>query len=520
MTGNIRKKLVLFFIVVLLFFQTLPLAAGDGIPAIQYGEQGSDPREIFSSIFESRQLATVELLDASHERISLFLSVYSLDPGANLTILVPLRTLPTDISGKPLKETEFRDEYKLTRAEREIIRQDMDVVMENFGSETQEYLQYAFGSCIWSFMGEYTRQEIRQIEYYDYYYDDAKESGGGGGEYGEPEPVQHYEFDGFSIDVYSVSSGPVLEDYLEEKGLVLPESDIFQRYSNQYVAVVESTTKPPISETEFQYLQKYVPNSTAKLVEELKSDPERSASQIRNLKWSLNDYIRDEFREQSITELDSYDLQDYMANLVDAVFSQTDFEGEVLEIELPLDNGKMFFPLGTSGGWPNKIGDIDILFKVPESKALDIPHTQDAYFEDSHWYLFQLENSNPDYDLESTVGSSSSTEQTEMERAAFISDNYRELAFIIILIILLIAWFGIAKGLMIVRKQKDQKVIKNPKLWLFLILAFALSVPGAILIYLLFKPLPVKILTKDQIVLTLLAFYPISAILFGVGVSL
>ncbi|MCK5561618.1 MAG: hypothetical protein KAJ51_13530 [Thermoplasmata archaeon] len=520
MITTIRKPLVLFFISVLIFFQTLPLAAGDGMPAIQYGEQGGDPQAVFSSIFESRQLATVELIDESHERISLFLSVYSLDPGANLTILVPLRTLPSDVTGKPLKETEFRDEYKITRAEREIIRQDMGEAMDKFGTETTDYFQYAFGSCIWTFLGEYTRQEIHRIEYDNYYGDEKGDSGTLGGEYGEPEPVQHYEFDGFSIDVFNVSSGPVLTDYLEDKGLILPESDVFQRYNNQYVAVIESATKPPISETEFQYLQKYVPNSTSHLIEELKTEPARSARQIRYLKWDLHDHIRNEFREESVTEVNRYELQDYMDNLVDAVFTKADFEGEVLEIELPLDNGKMFFPLGTSGGWPNTIGDIDILFKVPENKALDIPHSKDAYFEDAHWHLFQVENSNPDYDLESTLKSSDSSAKSEMERAAFISDNFKELAFVIILIIFLLSWFGVAYSLKIIHKKKNERVLRNPKLWLFLILAFALSVPGAILLYLIIKPIPLKKLTHDLLMVTLLVFYPVSALLFTLGVSL
>ncbi|NIP36473.1 MAG: hypothetical protein GWN18_16080, partial [Thermoplasmata archaeon] len=64
--------------------------------------------------------------NSTHERICLFLSVYSLDPGKNLTIMVPLRTLPVDVTGEPMKESEFREDYLLDRIETEVIEQDPD----------------------------------------------------------------------------------------------------------------------------------------------------------------------------------------------------------------------------------------------------------------------------------------------------------------------------------------------------------------------------------------------------------
>ena len=94
--------------VLLMVFSTLsilPMAAGDGIPGYRFGDiTDPDNPEEFESIFESRQLARVDLLEDDLERISLFLSVYSLDPGKDLTIMVPLRTLPSEVVGEPMKE--------------------------------------------------------------------------------------------------------------------------------------------------------------------------------------------------------------------------------------------------------------------------------------------------------------------------------------------------------------------------------------------------------------------------------
>jgi hypothetical protein len=395
----------------------------------------------------------------------------------------------------------------------------MDEAMGKFGDEFKSCFQYAFGSMLWTYMGEYTRQEIQEIESYDYGQDKKGESDSGS-EFGKPEPVQHYEFDGFSIDVFDVSSGPVLSDYLEEKGLVLPESQVFTEYNNQYVAVIESSTKPPISETKFNYLKKYAPETIETLITNLKSDPVKDSYEIQDLKYELYNTISSQYINEIESDITYSQLQDYIEELVDAVFGSANFEGEVLEIELPLDNGNMFFPLGTSGGWHNNIGDIDILFKVPENKALDISDSQEAYFGDSHWYLFQLKNSNPDYDLESPLKSSSSNERTEMEQAMFISDHYKNLSFVIMYVILIILWFIIATIARFATRQKEKKLVSNYKQWLFLGLSFLMSIPGALLVYLYIKPVQLKEFRQNLVIITTLIFYPVSLLLFLLGVGL
>jgi hypothetical protein len=75
------KKLVwiiVLFCMILIIF--IPFVAGDGMPAIEYGETTGSGESVFSSIFESRQLASVELVNSTHQKISLFLSVYSENP--------------------------------------------------------------------------------------------------------------------------------------------------------------------------------------------------------------------------------------------------------------------------------------------------------------------------------------------------------------------------------------------------------------------------------------------------------
>ncbi len=524
--------------IILIIFanSSLPLALGDGMPAIQYGKSG-EAQKIFSSIFESRQLAAVELLDESYGRISLFLSVYSLDPGDNLTIMVPLRTLPTDVTGKPMKEEEFREQYKIKKVEYEVIRQDMDKAMARFRKSTRQYFEYSFGSLLWTLPGEYTRQNIHKVEFDYGYEEEGKGAGGVGSSYGTPEPIQHYEFDGFSIDVFGVSSGPKLVEYLAEKGLMLSDNQILTKYSEQYIAVIESETKPPIPETDFNYLAEFAPNSLAYLMNELKNDPEKDNYEMRNLKWRLRDYIHDEVETDSNGNMiNAWNIRDYMDDLVDAVFGETNFYGEVLSIDLPLDNGKMFFPLGTSAGWDNNIGKIEILFKVPEDKALALPNSKDAFFEGSHWYIVQMENANPDFDLESNIKSSDSSRKAEMELASFIYDNHIILAIIVNFIILMIFWYGIVLFIIMIKKKLNKNLANSAKrannkdkknalrkfmmLLSFLGISLIISIPGTLLLLLMIKPIPPGKFMQEFYTSSLLILFAAVIIIFTVGVIL
>ncbi|NIP33542.1 MAG: hypothetical protein GWN18_01285, partial [Thermoplasmata archaeon] len=90
-------------------------------------------------IFESHQLAQVEKVSDTHQKIHLFLSVYSLEPGDNLSVIVPLRTLPEDITGRPMQETHFREEFRISKAEELVIKQDPDEAWGKVGHHAGVY---------------------------------------------------------------------------------------------------------------------------------------------------------------------------------------------------------------------------------------------------------------------------------------------------------------------------------------------------------------------------------------------
>jgi hypothetical protein len=241
------------------------------------------------------------------------------------------------------------------------------------------------------------------------------------------------------------------------------------------------------------------------------------AYERRELVWDLEEDWRDEVGD---IDRDTYrDIDDAFEELVEAVFGSTDFEGEVLTVDLPLDDGKMFFPLGTSAGWPNEVGDIDILFRVPEGKDLEIDDTEDAYLNGYHWYLFQMELANPGFDLESKVMEGDEDRRAEAARADWIYGNARTLGYLFSLIVILILWFGFA---FVLRRtyQIKGRVGRDPVLWAMLGLSVLISIPGALLVYFMIRPIKGGEIRERLETVTPIAMYPAAVVMFILAVVL
>lgn len=494
-------------IALLLIPTLLPGALGDGVPAVPSFRFEEDD-QVFESIFESRQLAQVELVNDTHERINLFLSVYSLEPGDNLSVVVPLRTLPEDISGRPMDEAEFRQEFRIAKAEQMVVEQDPGEAWGRVGHYTGRYCKGAMGSLLWSLPGEYVRQNVVASE--GNWGEGLLMGGMLSASEGEQDiEVQHYEFDGFTIQVLAVTAGPTMSAYLASNGYSIPDSSVFDAYADHYVAIVESETRPPIDPVLYQVILEEYPELVPRLLDELERDPTRSDAELDSLRESVI-YATPVNKNRN--------LREPVLQLVDAVFGKADFSGELLTIDLPLDGGRIYFPLGTSGGWPNEIGDIDVLFKVPEGKDLDVKGARDAFFEGHHWYLFQMSNAAPDFDLQSDVARGDPDRSSEAARSEFVYDNARGIALGITAGLVLLLWLSVTL-LLAWRWGRDRSVLRDRRLWLLLGGAFLLSIPGVLLVSLLLEPLPLNKLRGSFVVRDLAVLYIVAAALLVVGVG-
>ncbi len=326
----------------------------------------------------------------------------------------------------------------------------------------------------------------------------------------DPDLLQHYEFDGFTIDVRRVGAGPTLDEYLAQGGMRTTAAMPVGSYAEQYLAVIESRTRPPIAEDEFEAVQAYDPGIISYLLNKTRDSPDLDDDGIEAVKEHIYNDMRLYRADRTVERA--------TMKLVDAVYGRVDFAGEALTIDLPLDGGKVFFPLGTSVGWPNEVGDIDVLFRVPEDRDLKVRGARDAFFNGSHWYLYEMEGANPDYDLDSPLMTASESNRKDRQLAASLTDNAGALGALIAVGALAALW---AVAVVVAGRARGAKGpgLRRPHVWLLLGAAVLLSLPGAVLVHLLYRPMALDALRRHRPSIAAVAMYPIAVAAFVIGVA-
>ncbi len=164
------------------------------------------------------------------------------------------------------------------------------------------------------------------------------------------------------------------------------------------------------------------------------------------------------------------------------------------------------------------IGDLDVLFKVPEDKDLKIRDARDAYFEGHHWYLFQMRNASPDFDLDSEVMSGDPDGREDAERAAMVYENSKLIAFGVTAALVILLWLTVA--LVVIKwKGLDRKILRDRRFWLLLGGALLISLPGILLVSLMLNPVPLEELRGSFVIHDFMALYLVAAALLVVGVT-
>ncbi|MCK4613421.1 MAG: hypothetical protein KAU14_01350 [Thermoplasmata archaeon] len=443
-----RINTLLFVTVLLLGLSILsPLTAGDGMGF--YPKKKMDD-EAYTATWEVRQLAGVEYLNGTHEKLSLFLTVTSFQPGENITIAVPFRTLPLSMSGEALSEKDFKDRYRMGEIGKAAKMQDMEEVKAKFADDFETTFMWGVTSAL----GGVPAAALYEYHHHTYS-DDAYTSGGkgiteeggfAGGGSGPPKAVQHYEFEGGSIDVYDAkTSGMTAQELVEVLNLSLPEGllEVFDAYSEHYVALINATSMPPIAEERFDLLKEYAPETLSELVDNITANPILENRTVWDVYYHFDDNLDEELHNNNLTK-NNYtlgrELRDVLKDLVFAAYGQASFEGYRIDAVLPLDEGKMYFPLGTSAGWENPIHEIRVVFSLPPDRSLDSSEEgHNAYIDGRHYYLFSYDNANPDFDIEGTVHPSDG--EDEALRNQWLCEHSFYFALLISSALLFLIWF-------------------------------------------------------------------------------
>jgi hypothetical protein len=123
-----------------------------------------------------------------------------------------------------------------------------------------------------------------------------------------------------------------------------------------------------------------------------------------------------------------------------------------------------------------------------------------------------------------------------MEYAGFIHDNHLTLAILVNFIILMVFWFGVVLSIIMIKRKLHKKSTDSPNnvnnkdrksflgkfitLLLFLGISLVISIPGALLLFLMIKPIPPEKFMHEFYTSSLLVLFAAVIIIFPVGLML
>ncbi len=395
---------------------------GDGIPITKM--------EFHGTLRENRQLAyiSVDNEGGNMETLNLFLSVVSLYPGNNASVLIPLMTKPEDVSGKETSENEFRQDFNFWHIEREMEKQNH--CWEEVMDSTAESMKI-IGAME-------TLGGIAALLY-------VMVIGFGGSSDGD-----YYEIsEGVSFEVLSFESADSISEYFDSMGTEVPDNvkEIIDEYGEFYLGVINAVTRPPIDEESFEEIERRCPNQLDDFRTFVENNPTIEAYGYSG-DYGYYPYYDYPFIDTPELREILYSIQDtelkYKFNmLIAATYGIGPQDGVVISFDLPLKDGQAYFPLGTTPAW-NAVPTTQVIFRVDEKWFIDFDKKgEEAFIDGSHYYMWEFNEKAPDHDLVGEVkeaGFGTSVGKSFKDASIWIYDHSTGIGLILSILFFALIW--------------------------------------------------------------------------------
>lgn len=206
-----------------------------------------DP-EILEAVTEARQIAFIDVQDSQKMTLHLYLATISLDEKPhNLSIIIPLPSLPTKINGTRKEEAYFYGEHDILDLIERAENQNFKRAISNLFEDTRNILNY------------YTFSSLLSLASLPLIYQSASYSSVSGGYYrailgkgGHGRGlVAHYVFEGMTIDIYELGTNETLSKFIAENNITSVDwlQEVLQKYGSYYVAVIRCKADLPVELT-------------------------------------------------------------------------------------------------------------------------------------------------------------------------------------------------------------------------------------------------------------------------------
>jgi len=265
------KKLIILAVLTLLIIPGFVFA--DGMPFPRPQQKTFD----FTSVKEKQQYATIEVLSNYFEKMNLFLSLTSLDyENHNITVVIPLKSIPQDVTGDKMNSTDFLNKYGFGNVENMIERQSVGGLVKKSAPKIRDALgEYIMLSLISPL---YEISKLAFSPFYGGFFGStamsAEATKSTAGNYPGVTQIATYHFEDATVDIYSVESGDTLGDFLVDYyDLVLPDNvrETIDVYKNHYVAILNALVGPP---SDVSMFKQYAPNTFKEALRYVRSNPD------------------------------------------------------------------------------------------------------------------------------------------------------------------------------------------------------------------------------------------------------
>ncbi|MCX8173516.1 MAG: hypothetical protein N3F63_02750 [Thermoplasmata archaeon] len=420
MRANVFAKIVS---VVMLFSCIIPVlvppAAGDGI---------SIPTREIDILFETRQLAYIKLNPDRTETLDMFVTMVSLDPGTEIKYFVPLKAMPTVNEVKIVSDEEFESQGIA----------EAKATVEKYSEGKQEFEQNAMNSmagCTLSQMFTPFAASIFLISATSY-----------GGGLGLPTVSYAAYGDGYSVSVLNFTTKDSLKEFISSLNLTVSQKlwRVIDNYADYHFVYITLKTMPPVPEEDFNEFAARCPNTLAVLRDFVKAKPSMYfygySQEMRDfINHPLLVNVKNVFYSEARNSTRLYEtLNEILAVLYGY---GKEYSGLKVSMRMPLADGKIYYPLGTSSSWEGK-QHIQVLITMPPSFLLKDNPRGGSFLSlrGENCYYLEFADAAPDFDLEAEITEGIYLQGTAYQISFFFYRNPISAVYLVLLLFVL-PWY-------------------------------------------------------------------------------
>lgn len=360
--------LLLSFFLMLVLFPAKVYSCGCGLALTD--------EKVFNALKETQAYLLIDVKDKSNYYEMPFFRMVSMDKPHDVTIVFPIKQIPSNVEGKKITAGEFLDQYGFNKIENAAQEQDPKTVIKKVN---EGLFPLANGliplplSLILS--GGYLGLA------------------GSNFTFAPTVPTAHFEFEGGKLDVYNASSIKTLNEFARQINTTLTDKvkELVNKYKNYYVAVLTLNVSSVIDENQIKYLETCMPQGLERIKDQLSQDKELSYDDL--------DQITQKELAQSSCGIEGKEiLKNYLAA---TTYASNDVKGNLIIMKFN-GNNEFFYPTSLVSSYKYPIKDERYYIKVPEDLHIKLSTSnisKTINMDKERWYKFSSKNK----DLQGTI---------------------------------------------------------------------------------------------------------------------